>query len=121
MADIGVDIALDVDISGMDDKELIAVLIKQPEIVAAKRQLAQEAVTYAKSIAPVADEAHTTKGGYVDKPGSYRDSIHVEVAATGGVMVVASDFKAHWIEYGTETMPEQAVMRRTEEEINGRT
>jgi len=103
----GITVRIDADISELSDTELIALLDQQPEIIAAKKQLAQEAVDYAQSIAPV-------------DTGDYRDSIHVSVKGTK-VAMVSADHKAHWIEYGTEHMPEHAVFARTEKEINGRT
>lgn len=98
---------IDADITEMSDGELIALLKQQPEVIEAEKQLAQEAVDFAQSIAPV-------------ETGAYRDSIHVSVNGTK-VAMVSADPKAHWIEYGTERMQESAVFARTEEEINGRT
>jgi hypothetical protein len=67
---------------------------------------AEDAVEIAKSIAPVVT-------------GAYRDSIHPERGAEGPVAVayvVASDYKAIWIEFGTEDpvpTPAFAVLRRS--------
>lgn len=117
MADVSVNI--DADISTMSEKELIKLVNEQPEVLEAKKALASEGAEYARSIAPVADADHTLKSGYVDKAGAYRDSIYVSVKGTW-VAIVATDYKAHWIEYGTETMPERAVFKRTEKYLNGR-
>lgn len=43
--------------------------------------------------------------------GAYRDSIKA-VAAGGSVYLVATDFKANWIEFGTADNPPSAPLRR---------
>lgn len=73
---------------------------------------AKEAADYARSIAPV-DE------------GDYRDSIHVEDLpdrrGMPGKRVVADDFKAHLIEYGSKHNPEFAVFARTADHVSDKT
>ncbi|MDG3012377.1 hypothetical protein G4X40_19745 [Rhodococcus sp. D2-41] len=76
----------------------------------------QEAEDYWKSIAPVGDKEHALKSGYVDHPGDYRNSIRHKMMHNPTrmkVRVEATDFKAHWIEYGTSKMPAQAPMAKT--------
>jgi hypothetical protein len=85
-------------------------------------ELAKKGEEHAKSIAPVGEHAHTLKSGYRDEPGDYKDSIEGMVVMKNGRWVgrvIARDYKAHWIEYGTKKMPKQAVMRRTEEWLKG--
>lgn len=81
------------------------------DIIAAKLELAEAAAEYWRSIAPVGDPAVDPHSG------AYRDSIHVEQDGDK-VYVVASDNKAHWIEWGTETMDEFACRARTENHFN---
>lgn len=104
MADITV--RIDGDISELSDDELLDLIDRDPQIVAAKQELAQQAVDYAQSIAPV-DE------------GDYKRSIRVKTKGHE-VSMVTADYKAHWIEYGTEDTPEFAVFAKTETYINGR-
>lgn len=92
-------------------------LVREGLLAQAKRGAA-----YAQSIAPVGDRAHTLPSGYVDEPGDYRDSISGEVVFEKGAWrgrVIARDYKAHWIEYGTRKMPKQAVMRRAAAHLRG--
>ncbi|KUH99263.1 HK97 gp10 family phage protein [Mycobacterium sp. IS-3022] len=64
----------------------------RPAIDAANRELAEDARDYWKSVSPV-------------DTGAYRDSVHVEgrpdVDKLPARAVVASDWKASWIEFGT--------------------
>lgn len=78
-----------------------------PDVLAAKLQLAADATKHAQSIAPV-DE------------GDYRDGIRPVRIGTTGVGVEFSDPKSVHIEYGTVDTPEFAVMKRTVEHFNGR-
>lgn len=75
------------------------------EILQYKMLVAQQAVEYAKSIAPV-------------DTGAYRDSIKVERRGSK-VRVVWKDYKSHWIEYGTEDTPEYAIRAKTIEHFGG--
>lgn len=77
---------------------------------------AERGVKYAQSIAPVGEKEHRLKGGHIDRPGDYRDSIkgHVVIdrhRQKGRIEV--TDYKARWIEYGTAKMPKKSVLRRT--------
>lgn len=78
---------------------------------------ATKARDYWRSIAPVGTHEHTLKSGHVDKPGDYRDSIQIEYRRLpNGVMaarIVAKDYKAAWIEYGSKHMPEYAPRAKT--------
>lgn len=69
----------------------------QPEMIA----IANIVVDTAKSLAPVG------------ATGNYRDGIEV-VVAPDGVHVAATDYKSHWIEWGTRDprRPAKAVIRR---------
>lgn len=75
------------------------------EVVAYKLAVAKEAVDYAKSIAPVDD-------------GEYRDGIRIGRKGTKGVLVEFSDYKSHWVEYGSAHNEEHAVRARTENQFN---
>lgn len=81
--------------------EIDAHLEGDPDIIAGKLELAQDAVEYAKSIAPV-------------DSGDYRDVI-VARRHGRGVGIYFTDEKSNLIEYGSEHNPEYAVQRRTEE------
>lgn len=59
---------------------------------------AKPAEAAAKSFAPV-------------RTGAYRDSIHV-VIDSKGVRLDASDFKAHWVEWGSANNSPSAPLRR---------
>jgi hypothetical protein len=61
-------------------------------------EAAAEAVPLAKSYAPV-------------RSGAYRDSIKAVVAGKFAYLV-ATDFKAHWIEFGSVHNPAHAPLRR---------
>lgn len=63
------------------------ILDREPGVKRLMRRRAEEAASIAKSLAPVAT-------------GDYRDSIGVD-EDIDGVKLVATDFKAHWIEWGT--------------------
>lgn len=75
-----------------------------PALARAVSAIADQIKERAQAIAPV-------------RTGSYRDSIEVELArddATGVLMarVNATDFKSHWIEFGTIDTPAFAPLRR---------
>jgi hypothetical protein len=73
----------------------------EAESKAAKRSAAEDVASAAKSIAPV-----DIPGG-----GSYRDGI--EVVETGGeIRVEGTDWKSHWIEWGSVNNPVFAPLRR---------
>lgn len=104
------DIVID-DTDKASQSDLATKLDSDAAIIAAKLELAELAAEYWKSIAPVGDPAVDPHSG------AYRDSIHVEQNGDQ-VYVVASDPKAHWIEFGTENMPEYAPRARTEIHFN---
>lgn len=66
---------------------------------------------------------HTLKSGYVENPGDYAKSIKITyiTRATGfrKARVEATDYKAHWIEYGCEHMPEFAPRQATLDHFGG--
>lgn len=92
-----------------------------PASMAVREALLAEAKrgeAYAKTIAPVnkTGKPHQVSAGHIDEPGDYRDSIEGTVLFVRGEWVgrvVAKDWKAHMIEYGTAKMPKFATMRRT--------
>ncbi|MFM9261870.1 hypothetical protein ACKAMS_24855 [Rhodococcus sp. 5A-K4] len=91
---------------------------------AAALAYAKEGAEYAKGIAPVAKAPHTLPSGYVDNPGDYRDSIEGVAMFKNGRWigrVIARDYKAFWIEFGTKRWAKHAVLRRTREYVDGRT
>lgn len=81
------------------------------ELLADMLALAEDAAEYARSIAPVGDPNEDPHSG------AYRDNIVVEQKGNN-VYVAFNDPKSHWIEYGTEHMPEYAIRARTEEHFN---
>lgn len=77
------------------------------EIVAYKLMVAKQAVEYAKSIAPVAP---------VDG-GEYRDGIRIGRFGTKGVLIEFSDYKSHWVEFGTVNQASNPVRAKTENQF----
>jgi hypothetical protein len=69
------------------------VMERNPGIAATLNVRARGAAMYARTIAPVAS-------------GDYRNSIGVE-----GTTLVATDFKAHWVEWGTVLHRAHATLR----------
>jgi hypothetical protein len=111
--------------------EVLRGIASGPAYEASLRPIAEQIVETAKALAPVAE-------------GSYRDSIHVttgtefvkgvrsrngkrgrrqamnERGLTGdSIFIVATDMKAHWIEYGTVERPAVAPLRRAAEQVAG--
>lgn len=84
--------------------DALAALTDDPDVIAAKVALAEEAAEYARSIAP-------------ENTGAYRDSIVVEQSGSN-VYVAFNDPAAHLVEYGSEHNQEYAVRARTEEHFN---
>lgn len=86
-----------------------------PEVLAARIECAQMGEAAAKAIAPVSDIVY-----HDPKYGHYKDSIHVEVyEGDGTVLLIADDFKANWVEFGTlnpqgssSGYPAHATLRR---------
>lgn len=94
----------DVDITDMSPAEILDAVNGDPDVIAAKRDLAEQAAEYWRSVSPV-DE-----GDYVES---------IEVVQDGPeVAVVAQDPKAHIIEWGSEDTPEFAPRTKTEEFFN---
>lgn len=80
---------------------------------------AERGAEIAQGLAPVGDREHQY-GGIVDVPGDYRDSIKGIVVTEDGVpvgIVHATDFKAWWIEFGTEHQAPMAVLRRARAQL----
>lgn len=95
----------------IDYKAIGKWLEADPALHAYLDSVAKKAAEYARSIAPVGDK--TSKYTH---PGAYRDGIIGYVAISKGRMrarVAATDWKSHFIEYGTKKMPKDAVLRRT--------
>lgn len=105
-------------IKGISDKQLDKVLNSE-RAVKALREKSNKVVSYWQSISPVFDASDAKEhraappGG---QPGDYRNSIKaIEKQDDDGNTyehVVAKDFKAQWIEYGTSHMPEYAPLAK---------
>ncbi len=76
-------------------------------VVRAVAEVAEKGAAAARSIAPVAS-------------GAYRDSIHTDDSEGLPVRIVADDFKAGWIEFGTSDTPKFRVLGRTADALPGR-
>lgn len=76
------------------------------EVIAYKVAVARQGVQYARSIAPV-DE------------GDYRDGIRVGRLGNTGVAIEFSDWKSHFVEFGTEDQEPNPVRARTENHLQG--
>lgn len=88
---------------------------------------ADKAAEYWRSIAHIGPHPHKLKSGYVDIPGDYKASIHVDDRTKKNkdgfttYTVISRDYKAHWLEYGTggsSPTPEFAFARKTEDAMN---
>lgn len=90
-------------------------IAKLPVVQAALIEAAHKGEAAAIAIAPRSTLVYT-EPGY----GHYQDSIHVEVyEGDGTVLLVADDFKANWVEFGTlnpqgtsKGFPVHATLRR---------
>ena len=93
---------------GISDDELAEALAESAEVDAGLGKfMADEVIPYWKSVSPV-------------KSGKYAASVKVLKKAKGGKgRVGATDFKAHWIEFGTVKTPEFAPMQKTAEHFGG--
>ena len=89
----------------ISEDEIAEYFEESAEVLQYKMELANQAVEYARSIAPV-------------DTGAYRDSIKVQRRGDR-VRVVWKDYKSHWIEYGTEDTPPFAVRAKTIEHFGG--
>jgi hypothetical protein len=82
-------------------------------------------VDYWNSIPHPYARVHTLKSGYVEHPGDYAKSINISyIRKMNGftkARIKATDYKAHWIEYGCEHMPEFAPRAATLEHFGGGT
>ena len=89
--------------------EVIADILKNDTVVFAELYaVGEDAKEFWKDIAPVnkygdesAGEPHTLESGYVDEPGSYRDSIRMRMMKNPTRMkcrVEAVDYKVLWLE-----------------------
>lgn len=81
--------------------DINAALEGDDEVVAYKIEVAKQGVAYAKSIAPVAE-------------GDYRDGIRVGRLGNSGVAIEFSDWKSHFVEFGTEDQEPNPVRTKTE-------
>lgn len=91
------------------DKKMFAEITKSDPVQAELKKRADEAAVYARSIAPV-------------ETGAYRDSIEVvavDYPERSGWRLQATDYKAVWVEYGTETLPAHAVFEKTRDHVEG--
>lgn len=91
-----------------------------PILAAALLEKGQEAVEYAKSIAPVGDQ--NLNRNKKEHPGTYRDSIQGEFHVGPTRMsyrIVSRDPKAYWIEYGSKNNPKLAILRRALDHVMG--
>ncbi|MCG7596357.1 HK97 gp10 family phage protein [Mycobacterium sp. PSTR-4-N] len=77
------------------------------EVIAYKVAVARQGVEYARAKAPV-DE------------GDYRDGIRVGREGNSGVMIEFSDWKSHFIEFGTENQEPNPVRAQTEDYLRAR-
>jgi hypothetical protein len=75
------------------------------EVIAYKLAVAKQGVDYAKSIAPVDD-------------GDYRDGIRIGRSGNKGVEIEFSDYKSHWVEFGTEDQEPNPVRAKTENHLD---
>jgi hypothetical protein len=105
---------VDAAVTWIPDPAVIAAYERHdPELYAELTRLAQRGVEFARSIAPVGSAAQGD-----EHPGDYRDSIRTERADEGpGVVLLAADAKAHWIEYGAAHTRRQQVLTRATERL----
>ena len=109
------------------EAQIIEKMKHDAEIKDQAKEKGKEVVDYLRSIAPVGHVVHKLKSGYVDAPGDYAASIHLEDRErkdANGMPVftaISRDYKAHWIEYGTggdSPTPEFACAQRTTDYFN---
>jgi|SRR5215472_2498393 len=88
------------------------------EIIEYEDNIVEEAVTYAKSIAPVW-AGQESQGRH---PGTFRDSIRGERTddkdGMPAAMLISEDEKAAFIEYGTAKTPEHGTFAKTAAHFN---
>jgi hypothetical protein len=108
------------------DANVFADYLKNSSEMHAKlAEIGAEAVEIWQDKAPVnkTGKPHTLPSGYVDNPGDYRDSIRYKIMRNPTrmkVRIMATDYKAHWIEYGTKKMEAMHPMADTREEMISR-
>jgi hypothetical protein len=86
--------------------EIDGALENDDEIIAYELAVARQGVQYAQSIAPVDD-------------GEYRDGIRVGRRGNRGVVIEFSDWKSHFVEFGTEDQEPNPVRAKTENHLEG--
>lgn len=90
--------------------------LRNPVLAQALKAKAEEALKYAQSIAPVGDPTTDPHSG------AYRDSLAVELHHSPtrvSARIVATDQKAHWIEFGAAHTTKQRVLGRSLDRIGG--
>lgn len=89
----------------IDQADIDGALKDDDEVIAYELAVARQGVEYARSIAPVGDT------------GDYRDGIRVGRRGNRGVVIEFSDYKSHWVEFGTEDQEPNPVRARTEDHL----
>lgn len=89
----------------IDQADIKGYLEEDDEVVQAEVELAKQAVSYAKSIAPV-------------ETGNYRNSIRVGRRGNRGVVVEFAAPHAHLVEFGTEDQEPNPVRAKTENHLS---
>lgn len=91
-----------------------------PMVTAEVLKRTEEVCEYWKSLTEGVFEhqkTHTLTSGYVEEPGDYERSIRPTIVRRkdGSIKgrVVATDYKAFWIEYGSSKMPTYAFAEKT--------
>lgn len=88
-----------------ENKNIGNLLQKDEKILAPIQEKVEDAAEIARGLAPVVT-------------GAYRDSIAADQVLDGDKLIsrlFATDFKAHWIEFGTSRMPAMAILRQAME------
>lgn len=89
----------------IEQADIDGALEDDDEVISYKLEVAKQGVAYAKAIAPVDD-------------GDYRDGIRVGRSGNSGVEIEFSDYKSHWVEFGTEDQEPNPVRARTENHLS---
>lgn len=108
------------DEAGVSVADIDKAVAESVEVRAAIMEKARDVQEYWKSIAPVAEKAHTLKSGYVVERGEYRDSIRVRYLTSRGFAaeVISNSFLAHWLEYGSSHNPEHGYAAKVRDHFN---
>lgn len=89
---------------------MLSVFEALDDSVEGKKAAAEKVKSDAETIAPY-DTEGTDR--YVDTEGHYKDAfVVIEDPETHEIVLSNTNFKAHWIEWGTATMPPRATIRR---------